>query len=85
LEGNEIIAARIEQHHGWTQFAARRQVKLDPNQDDFTQVAGRIRSNPSRILRVNWRWDRADEAKHHTGNRPAPFEARAVLRGTARH
>src|ERR1035441_2312429 len=49
-----------------------------------TQSAGRIRSNPSRILRVNGRWDRADEAKHHTGNRPAPFEARAVLRGTAR-
>src|ERR1039458_5145708 len=71
--------------HGWTPFVARRQVKLDPNQDDFPQVAGRIRSNPSRILRVNWRWDRADEAKHHTGNRPAPFEARALLRGTARH
>src|ERR1017187_324776 len=46
------------------------------------QVAGRIRSNPSRILRVNWRWDRADEAKHHPGNRPAPFGS---ARGPSRH
>jgi hypothetical protein len=36
--GNEIIVARIEQHHGLTQFAARRLMKLDPNQDDFTRV-----------------------------------------------
>jgi hypothetical protein len=50
----QLVNANCRGRHGGTRFAARRLVKLDPDASEC-----RVRSTPSRILRVTWRWDRA--------------------------
>jgi hypothetical protein len=34
---NEVIVSGVEKNYGWAHFAARRVVKVDPNQNDFTR------------------------------------------------
>lgn len=38
---DEVVVSRIEKNHGRPNFAAGRLVKVDPNQNDFTQSKGR--------------------------------------------
>src|SRR5450759_3430579 len=38
--GNEIIVSRVKENRGWTQFAARRLLEVDPDEDDLTGSKG---------------------------------------------